>query len=200
MIRWLQDRKIKQFQKGKGDFTMSGFSNYQERLNNDAEDFINNYIDEIIEEVKEGNFDLHDFCFYDGKLDEHVDEYLDLQEAVDIIENCNNEESDSGLWEGQQPEEALKTKAMFSYRLDVYEEVAEVLSDKLEEYASDLEDQVNGLEADKKVLEEELEDLEELDEEDQDEDRIEQLEEEISDIEEEIDELNEQISNIEDAM
>jgi hypothetical protein len=59
--------------------------------------------------------------------------YMDLTDAAEILKYCNYEETDSGLWEGQDPEEAIKTKAFFSMRQDIYEEVENMLENLREE-------------------------------------------------------------------
>jgi len=59
--------------------------------------------------------------------------YLDLEEAGAIIKYADYEETDSGLWEGQEPEEAIKTKAFFCLRQDVYSKVEKMLKDLEEE-------------------------------------------------------------------
>jgi hypothetical protein len=91
--------------------------------------------------LEEGCFDLWELENHyrlDYVIHETVDGsslaiYMDLHDAADIIEYADNEETDSGLWDGQDPEEAIKTKAFFTLRADVYSKVEEMLKDLEEE-------------------------------------------------------------------
>jgi hypothetical protein len=91
--------------------------------------------------LEEGCFDLWELESnhgLDSVIHETVDGsslaiYMDLHDAADIIKYADNEETDSGLWDGQDPEEAIKTKAFFTLRADVYSKVEEMLKDLEEE-------------------------------------------------------------------
>ncbi len=82
-------------------------------------DLISNNEIKTIEDLKESWENLDD----DGTLHQHIESSLTWQQSLRdsdvIISNCDNEETDWGLWEGQQPEEAIATKAFYSYRSDV---------------------------------------------------------------------------------
>lgn len=82
-------------------------------------DLISNNDIKSIRDLKEAWENLDD----GGTLHQHIESSLTWQQSLRdsdvIISNCDFEESDYGLWEGQQPEEAIATKAFYSYRADV---------------------------------------------------------------------------------
>lgn len=100
--------------------------NYREDVNDDAVSFVENNKDMLRQALIDGNdFDRNDIDGLDSSFHEVEDRAYTytLMDAAFIVENCTNEETDSGLWEGQQPEEAIKTKAAFSYAADVWEKL-----------------------------------------------------------------------------
>ena len=72
-----------------------------------------------ISELKEAWENLDD----NGTLHQSIESSLSWQQSLRdsdvIISNCEFEESDWGLWEGQEPEQAIATKAFYSYKADV---------------------------------------------------------------------------------
>lgn len=70
---------------------------------------------------------------YDGMLHEYIDSSLtwqqSLRESEIIIRNCKSEECDTGLWEGLQPEEAIRAKAFWTYKLEVQEDGRELIKE-----------------------------------------------------------------------
>lgn len=162
---------------------MGQFANYKEYIENEARSFVNEYKDDLLDEVKNGNTDVYEFV-NDYRVHEWVDNdfiYVDLIDSAEILEQSDNVETDSGLWEGQEPAEAIKTQAFFTYRNDLSGEVISmfksVLQDKLDE------------------LEERLEELEELKNE-QDENNLEEIGNEINEIEEFVEYIEEAIDSI----
>lgn len=72
----------------------------------------------IIDDV---GFDLNEINGLDQLFHETiVDRWYSPKEAIEVLEHCLNEETDSGLWEGQEWEKVLATKAAFSYGNDVW--------------------------------------------------------------------------------
>lgn len=121
-------------------------SNYGNTLVNDADLFIGDYYDDLLESIKEGDVrDLHSFMTNDDKLDSIIDSYFSLREAVDILENCENEECDSTLWMEQEPKQAIQTMAFYSYRNDLIKMVGEMIKDKLQEETANIDEQIDTL-------------------------------------------------------
>lgn len=119
---------------------MGQFANYKEYIDNEARNFVDEYEDELLDEIKNGNTDVYEFV-NDYRVHEWVDNdfiYADLTDSAEILRQSDNIETDSGLWEGQEPVEAIKTQAFFTYRNDLSSEVISmfesVLQNKLDEF------------------------------------------------------------------
>lgn len=165
----------------------TAYSNYHEKVRSDTGDFVNEYFDDFLQSVKDGEkADFHDYIDGDNKLHEHIDQYLDLREAVDILEQCENEETDSGLWEGLPPKEAVTAMAFWSFKADVYKEIKSMFEEKLNDELVELESKLDS-------MHDKLEELEEIN---TDEGYNEKLEEEIDNWKDEIEKIEEQITNI----
>jgi len=168
---------------------MGQFSNYYEYVSNEAESFVGEYIEELIEDIENGNTDVYSFID-DYRLHEWCDNdfiYVDLIDSAEIIDQSNNVETDSGLWEGQEPQEAIKTQAFFTYRNDMYWEIKEQVEEKLNDRLSELEEELQPLQEQFDALD----NKDELSEEEED---------EMAELEEEIDTITDAISNFEEAI
>lgn len=122
--------------------------NYYGVVNEQAELFISDYIDDIMDAIEnEYNF----FEIIDDNLHEFVDNafiYVGLKEAAVIIEESYNEETDGGLWEGQQPEDAIVTKAFFTFKNDLREKVLDMVDQELEDKIAEIEERIEEIEYD----------------------------------------------------
>jgi len=103
--------------------------NYDSEVHKEAVDFIEEVMDDVIEALKNGE----DYLL-DGDLDDRffecvTDRSYTLSDAAFVIENSNNVETDSGLWEGKDPQDAIETQAAFTYSNDVHSEVEEIYED-----------------------------------------------------------------------
>ncbi len=96
-------------------------SNYRSEAESDARETVYQFIGTIVERLEEfgqASDDLHnDYPDGDSWHHEcHVDKYYNLTEAAEVIDQLSEfEETDSGLWESQQPKEAIGTCAAFTY-------------------------------------------------------------------------------------
>lgn len=122
---------------------------YKDLILETAEVFIDNFREEIENEIKEGSdfnsmidhIDLHDKLHED--LDNSWYSFLrddifkdfdsELTTCARILDWTSNKETDSGLWEGQEPEQAIQTQAFFSVRSDVYFVLEDLYNDLAEE-------------------------------------------------------------------
>jgi hypothetical protein len=130
---------------------------YDNDVQEDAVGFLEDHEDEFKEAIKDGtDFDINDISCLDTSFHESItDRAYSLTDAAYIIEHCENEETDSGLWEGQQPEDAISTKAAFSYSRDVWfkcEELYNSIKDRFEELQEEIHE---GLD-DKELVENKL--------------------------------------------
>lgn len=172
---------------------MRRFEDYDDKVKKTAEGLVEDYRLDLIEEITDrGAVELQEF--FNGIVHDHVDtEFIqvDLHDCVDIIVNGHNVETDSGLWEGEEPEEALETKAFYTYRQDLLEEtIVEAKQDLQDHVLDDLEYDLEELEDNLEELEDRLEELEVED------DGYDELEEELHDVEEQISKLQELIEAV----
>jgi hypothetical protein len=160
---------------------MSEFQNYYGYISDQAKMFVDEHKEDIIVEIRDGNTDVYDMLS-DSRIHEWVDNdfiYVDLVDSAHIIEQSDNVETDWGLWEGQEPMEAIKSQAFFTYRNDLLYSVKDLMEEELES-------ELTKLQEDLETLQEELGDIDD--------------EEEKEEREEEIGELEDVIDNFENAI
>jgi len=123
---------------------------YYESINEMADDFVSEYKDEIKEIIKENKDRKPDYIFDEAiyqkwDLTDKLHEWLDsawygflrsdwCKECVTEFSSCaklldesNEVETDSGLWEGQDPKDAIMTQAFFTARIDLYFQVEKLI-------------------------------------------------------------------------
>lgn len=104
---------------------------------------VEEYMDEIVEKIMEdgeASDDLmNDYGHGDSYHHEsHVDRSYNLLEAAQILDALSSyEETDSGLWEGQEPRDAISTLAAYTYGNAVYAEWQELVR-KINESVAEL--------------------------------------------------------------
>ena len=150
--------------------------NYLREASDDACETIRNFADEILEQLldsgKASDDLLNDYPNGDSWHHEcHVDKWYSLTDAAELIDQLSDyEETDSGLWDGQQPKEAIGTCAAFTYGNAVYNEwhehieqineeadaIIDDFDDKIRDAESALEE-AEGLEEEATALEAEAE-------------------------------------------
>ena len=111
---------------------------YGEAVEKDAKEFVSEHIDEIAELMVNMEEDL----FTDDNIEESLNESLDRsytpEDAIFILDNCENEETDSGLWEGITDwREELEIRAAYTYMNDVREAVESIYKDAYDEFMTD---------------------------------------------------------------
>jgi DNA-binding transcriptional MerR regulator len=138
-------------------------TNYPLEAENDAKDMVVEFVDQIVEKLMEqgeASDDLNnDYSNGDSYHHEtHVDKSYSLLEAAELLDQLSaHEETDSGLWEGQAPRDAISTQAAYTYGSAVYSEWTDLIStinenakEVLEEFAekkTELEVEIAELEA-----------------------------------------------------
>lgn len=126
---------------------MGQFANYKEYVDNEARSFVDEYEDELLDEIKNGNTDIYEFV-NDYRVHEWVDNdfiYVDLTDSAEILEQSDNVETDFGLWEGQEPIEAIKTQAFFTYKNDLSDKVISIFESVLQDKLNELEERLEKL-------------------------------------------------------
>ena len=155
-------------------------SSYRDEARNDAKETISNFEEEILEQLHdkgEASDDLlNDYCNGDAWHHEnHVDKSYRLTEAAELLDELSDcEETDSGLWEGLAPRDAISAQAAYTYGNAVYSE----FQDLIREINSDAECIIED-------YDEKIQEAEEAADEDEDEDEnldVETLEDEKKDV------------------
>ncbi len=130
-------------------------SDYQSDATNDAHETISEFKDTILEQLEENDKaseDLHN-DYPDGDRwhhESHIDKWYSLTNAAELInELSEHEETDSGLWEGQQPKDAVGTCAAYTYGNAVLSEwryLIDELNREAETILEDYDEQINDAE------------------------------------------------------
>lgn len=100
---------------------MTEHTNYYLKAQSDAWDTVQEFADTITEQVQRGeevSSDLYnDYPDGDGyHHSTHVDKWYNLTQAAEVLDQLSEHtEEDSGLWQGQEPREAIGTQAAFTY-------------------------------------------------------------------------------------
>lgn len=104
-----------------------------------AAEAVEHFEDQIVEQLVENDAasdDMNnDFPGGDSYHHEnHVDKMYTLLEAATLLDQLSNyEETDRGLWEGQEPREAVKIQAAYTYGNAVYSMWRELITEINEE-------------------------------------------------------------------
>ena len=137
-------------------------NDYQNQANSDAADTVGEYRDEILTQLMEKDEASTDlFNDYDGgdswHHECHVDKYYDLLDAAELLEELyEHEETDSGLWESQQPREAIGTCAAYTYGNAVYSawrDLIEEINDDAKYIIDDFDERIDEAEGNDDAIE-----------------------------------------------
>lgn len=127
-------------------------TDYRSEAHSDAQDTARNFIDEIVEQyVDKGGVsdDLNnDYSGGDSYHHEtHVDRAYSLTGAAKVLDDLREHtETDSGLWERQEPREAISTQAAFTYGNAVYSRWTDLVKEiNGDSDLSELKDQLDAL-------------------------------------------------------
>ena len=127
---------------------------YEREVEKDAKEFLSEYADEVIGLLKDSEEELSDELY--DNLNEHLDRSYTPEDAIFVLENSENEETDSGLWEGVNDwREELNIRAAYTYINDVRSEIDDIYKQMYEEFKSASED----LNAEDEKYDEKLESL-----------------------------------------
>lgn len=108
---------------------------YNQIIEKEAIDFIIEHEDMFKEAIVDEIESTYDISEFDTALHENItDRAYTLMDAAFVIENSDNPEDDSGMWEGQEPEKALKTQAAYTFRNNVDTEITDQYNELKEEY------------------------------------------------------------------
>lgn len=95
--------------------------NYRQEAMDDAKYFIKEFKDTMVEMLVD-NGEISDDIYNDYDdgdrfvHENYTDKWYSLLEAAQVLDQLSDfEETDSGLWEGQAPKDAISTQAAFTY-------------------------------------------------------------------------------------
>lgn len=106
---------------------MPEIEDYRQNARKDAADAVENFLDEIAEQLVENGKASDDMNndYPDGDAyhhENHVDKSYTFLEAAHLLDQLDQYEADdSGLWEGLAPKEAISTMAAYTYGNAVYD-------------------------------------------------------------------------------
>jgi len=128
-------------------------SNYKKIVDGDAESFLTDHSDMVVEGlVDEFDFDRNEIIGLDRNFHEAImDRSYSVEDANWVIKNCENEETDSGLFESLDHDDALSAKAAYSFSNDVwsaavalYDELKENVEEAMEKLQEEYEEKFNA--------------------------------------------------------
>ena len=143
-------------------------TNYRQEAADDAAETVRNFTDEILEMlVDDGKASDDLFNHYPNgdswHHESHVDKWYSLTDAAELIDQLSDfEETDSGLWDGQQPKEAIGTCAAYTYGNAVMSEWSDLIkeiNDEGDTILSDFADEEADLQREIDDLTEEADEL-----------------------------------------
>jgi hypothetical protein len=116
-------------------------SDYHQDARADARETVLEYLDDIVEQLQ-GNGEASDDLYNDYTNGDtwhhecHVDRFYNLQEAAELLDQLfDHTEEDSGVWEGQEPRQAIGTQAAYTYGNAVYSKWCDLIEKINDEYA-----------------------------------------------------------------
>lgn len=104
---------------------------YTQDVAEDAFDFLSEIEEDIKNAIVNGEEDISEItCDETGRgeirdyfHEEVTDRAYSIEDAAYVIANCENEETDRGMWEGLEMDRAMQACAAYSYSNDVWAEV-----------------------------------------------------------------------------
>lgn len=125
-------------------------SDYRKEARSDAADFVLNFEDEVIEQLidkGEASDDLlNDYPGGDSYHHEtHVDKCYSLSDAAEVLDSLGDfTETDSGIWQGLEPRDAISAQAAYTYGNAVYSmavDLIEIINRQAEFVIDEFEDE-----------------------------------------------------------
>ena len=130
-------------------------NDYRQKASDNAKETIQEFKDAILEKLEESGEASDDLLNDYGTGDawhheSHIDKWYSLFDAAELIDQLSDhEETDSGLWEGQQPKDAIETCAAYTYGNAVYSDwnnLIEEINNEAETIIDDYDEQISDAE------------------------------------------------------
>lgn len=108
---------------------------YETIIEKDAKGFIENHEDAIKTAIVDDEDDFMEIDGIETGIHENIeDRSYTLSDAAFVIDNSDNVEDDSGMWEGYEPDAALKAQAAYTFGNDVRIKCEEIYKKMKETY------------------------------------------------------------------
>jgi hypothetical protein len=115
---------------------------YDSEVEDEARDFLIENEEMIVKALYEdADWDYNDIddldCYWHETI---VDRGYSIEDAAYILDNCHEEETDSGIWEGLDARDAMSARAAYSYSNDVWfkcEEFYNGIKERMQEMLDD---------------------------------------------------------------
>lgn len=122
---------------------------YNQIIEKEAIDFIIEHEDMFKEAIVDEIESTYDISEFERTFHENVtDRAYTLSDAAFVIENSDNPEDDSGMWGGQEPGEAIRTQATYTFSNNVNSEITDQYNKLKEEYETAFCEEENEIEND----------------------------------------------------
>ncbi len=113
--------------------------NYEREVEKEAKEFLSENADDVVKQLVGFEEELsEDLCY--ERLNEDLDRSYTPEDAIFVLDNSENEETDSGLWEGKDWRDELSIRAAFTYINDVRSKVEEIYKEMYEDFGSAAEE------------------------------------------------------------
>ncbi len=113
---------------------------YSKAVEKDAKEFIESNLDEFVEMMVELEGDPTENDGIMETLNNDFDRSYTPEDAIFVLENSKNEETDSGLWAGADGwRRELEIRAAYTYLNDVREEIKSIYEEAFDEYMTDIQ-------------------------------------------------------------
>ncbi len=118
--------------------------NYEKDIIQEAIDFLKDHADDFKEAIMDRkDFDRNEISSLDESFHCNItDRAYTPEDAVYILEHCENEETDSGLWQRLDWRGQLSARAAYSFSLDVWFKAEEIYKELVDLYIEAQEDYV----------------------------------------------------------
>ena len=119
---------------------------YYQDAQEDAADFVLNFKDEVLEQLLDKGEASDDFLndYPNGDAyhhETHVDKWYSLTEAAEVLDSLSDfTETDSGLWQGLEPRDAISAQAAYTYGNAVYSMAVNLIAEINDQAESIIED------------------------------------------------------------
>jgi hypothetical protein len=112
---------------------------YEREVEKEAKEFLSEHADDVVKQLVGFEDELSDELRFE-RLEETLDREYTPEDAIFVLDNSQNEETDSGLWEGKDWRDELSIRAAFTYINDVRSKVEEIYKEMYEEFESAAEE------------------------------------------------------------